>query len=171
VRGTARGAWRQTVDGGTLCVEVNVVDAAHSDERLRELLRGVHSIAVLGAKAGTGDDAYRVPRYMQARGFRILPVNPKLDSILGERAWPDLASLPDTPDLVNVFRAAAHLPGHVDEILRLDPLPTGVWLQLGIRHDASAERLRHAGIQVVQDRCVMVEHARLFGPDPTARSE
>lgn len=142
------------------------MDGGDSDDQLRELLERVESIAVLGAKAGPEDDAFRVPRYLQAHGFRVLPVNPKLRELLGERAWEDLAALPETPDLVNVFRAPSHIPGHVDEILRLDPLPKGVWLQLGIRHDEAAERLRRAGIQVVQDRCLMVEHARLFGPAP-----
>ncbi len=142
------------------------MDGGDSDDQLRELLERVESIAVLGAKAGPEDDAFRVPRYLQAHGFRVLPVNPKLRELLGERAWEDLAALPETPDLVNVFRAPSHIPGHVDEILRLDPLPKGVWLQLGIRHDEAAERLRRAGIQVVQDRCLMEEHARLFGPAP-----
>lgn len=147
------------------------MDVAHSDEQLRELLRRVKRIAVLGAKAGPADDAFRVPRYLQACGFRILPVNPKLDSVLGERAWPGLGALPEAPDLVNVFRAPSHVPRHVDEILQLDPLPKGVWLQLGVRHDESAQRLRQAGIHVVQDLCLMVEHARLFGPDPHATSD
>lgn len=147
------------------------MNAEHSDEQLREVLQGVKRIAVLGAKSGASDDAFRVPHYLQAHGFRILPVNPKLDSVLGERAWPELGALPEAPDLVNVFRAAAHVARHTDEILRLDPLPKVVWLQLGIRHDESAERLRQAGIRVVQDLCLMVEHARLFGPDPRATSD
>jgi predicted CoA-binding protein len=142
------------------------VDEELSDEGIRTLLGKVQRIAVLGAKAGAAEDAFRVPRYLQARGFRILPVNPKLEAVLGERCWPDLGSLPEVPELVNVFRAAAHIPGHVEEILRLAPLPRGVWLQLGIRHDEAAARLRDAGIQVVQDRCIMVEHARLCGPRP-----
>lgn len=142
------------------------MDCQHSDDRLRDLLRSVQCIAILGAKAGAEDDAFRVPRYLQAHGFRILPINPKLDEVLGEQAWPELGALPEAPDLVNVFRAPAHVPRHVDEILRLDPLPKGVWLQLGVRHDESAMRLRRAGIQVVQDLCLMVQHARLFAPDP-----
>ncbi|HEY8156317.1 MAG TPA: CoA-binding protein [Myxococcota bacterium] len=132
-----------------------------SDAELRELLRRVRSIAVLGVKDGAGDDAFRVPRYMQEHGYRIVPINPKLASVLGERALASLAELEGGVDLVNVFRAPQHLPAHVDEILALSPRPLAVWLQLGITHAAAAARLEAAGIAVVQDRCLMVEHRRL----------
>ncbi len=131
------------------------------DEELRDLLARVHQIAVLGIKAGEGDDAFRVPRHMQACGWCILPVNPRLDAVLGEACAPTLADVQGRIDLVNVFRAPAHIPAHVDEILALSPRPLGVWLQLGIRHDESAARLEAAGIAVVQDRCLMVEQRRL----------
>ena len=134
-----------------------------SDAELRDLLRRVHSIAVLGAKDGAGDDAFLVPQYMQAHGYRIVPINPKLTSVLGERALASLAQLQGGVDLVNVFRAPQHVPAHVDEILALSPPPQAVWLQLGIAHAASAARLEAAGIAVVQDRCLMVEHRRLLG--------
>lgn len=133
-----------------------------SDAALRELLERVRSIAVLGIKAGAADDAHEVPRYMQAHGYRILPVNPKLDRVLGEPCVPRLAELDARADLVNVFRAPAHVPAHVDEILALPERPHAVWLQLGIRHDEAAARLEAAGIAVVQDRCLMVEHRRLL---------
>ena len=134
-----------------------------TDSQLRDLLLGTRAIAVVGAKSGEAEDAYRVPRAMQERGYRILPVNPKLSRLLGE---PCVSRLPDVDravDLVNLFRASAHIPGHTEEILALDPLPRGVWLQLGIRDDASARRLAERGIQVVQDRCLLVEHQRLLG--------
>ena len=134
-----------------------------TDAALRDLLRRVRSIAVLGVKAGEDDDAFRVPRYMQAHGYRIIPINPKLASVLGERALPSLAALEGGVDLVNVFRAPQHVPAHVDEILALSPRPLAVWLQLGITHAEAAARLEAAGIAVVQDRCLMVEHRRLLG--------
>jgi predicted CoA-binding protein len=134
-----------------------------ADAELRELLRRVRSIAVLGIKDGADDDAFRVPRYMQAHGYRILPINPKLASVLGERALPSLAALEGGVDLVNVFRAPQHVPAHVDEILALSPRPLAVWLQLGIAHAEAAARLAAAGIAVVQDRCLMVDHRRLLG--------
>jgi predicted CoA-binding protein len=134
-----------------------------SDAELRDLLRRVRSIAVLGVKNGAGDDALRVPHYMQAQGYRILPINPKLSSVLGERARASLAEIQGGVDLVNVFRAPQHVPAHVDEILALSPRPLAVWLQLGITPAAAAARLEAAGIAVVQDRCLMVEHRRLLG--------
>lgn len=132
-----------------------------TDAALRALLGKVRTIAVLGIKAGAEDDAYRVPRHLQACGFRILPVSPRLQSVLGECCVASLAEVGEPIDLVNVFRAPAHLPAHVDEILALSPRPVGVWLQLGIRHDESARRLEAAGIAVVQDRCLMLDQRRL----------
>lgn len=133
------------------------------DAALRDLFDRCRTIAVVGIKSGAGDDAFRVPQYMQRHGYRIVPVSPKLESVLGERCVASLGEVAEPIDLVNVFRAPQHVPAHVDEILALRPLPFAVWLQLGIRHDESAARLRAAGIRVVQDACLMVEHARLEG--------
>ena len=132
------------------------------DASLRRLLEATRTIAVLGIKDGESDDAYRVPLYLQRAGFRILPVSPKLERVLGERAVPRLADLAEPADLIDVFRASANIPAHTDEILALPWRPRGVWLQQGIRDDASAARLEAAGIGVVQDRCLMVDHRRLF---------
>jgi predicted CoA-binding protein len=134
-----------------------------SDAELRDLLRRVRRIAVLGIKDGANDDAFRVPRYMQTHGYRIVPVNPKLATILGEPAVASLAEIEGGVDLIDVFRAPQHVPAHADEVLALSPRPLAVWLQLGIRHAAAAARLEAAGIAVVQDRCLMVEHRRLLG--------
>jgi len=136
------------------------------DAEVRALLAQVKTIAVLGIKAGESDDAFRVPRYLQAQGYRILPISPKLDQVLGERCVRSLAELAESPDLIDVFRASAHIPGHADEILALPKLPLGVWLQLGVSHPEASARLAARGIRVVQDRCLMVEHARLFGRQP-----
>jgi predicted CoA-binding protein len=132
-----------------------------TDAELRELLDAIHGIAVLGIKDGEQDDAFRVPRYLESQGYRILPVNPKLDQVLGRPAVPTLAQIREPVDLVLIFRAPRHVPGHVDEILALDPRPRAVWMQLGISHGEAARRLEAAGIAVVQDRCLMVEHRRL----------
>jgi predicted CoA-binding protein len=139
----------------------------HDVERdIHDILARARTIAVVGIKDGPTDDAFRVPQYMQAHGFRIVPVSPRLDAVLGERCVASLREVREPLDLVDLFRAARHLPAHVDEILALAPRPFGVWFQQGIRDDASAARLRAAGITVVQDRCLMVEHARRAGrPD------
>lgn len=136
------------------------------DDALVDLLSRVKTIAVVGIKAGEQDDAFRVPRYLQQQGYRILPVSPKLASVLGERCVPSLAALAEPPDLVNLFRASAHVSAHADEILALPRRPLGVWMQLGISHPEARARLEAAGIAVVEDRCLMVEHARLFGRRP-----
>jgi predicted CoA-binding protein len=134
-----------------------------NDAELRTILDQTRTIAVVGIKAGADDDAYKVPKYMQAHGYEIVPISPKLDTVLGERVARSLGEVATPIDMVNVFRAPQHIPAHTDEILAMQPRPKAVWLQLGIRHDESAERLRAAGIRVVQDKCLMVEHARLAG--------
>lgn len=129
---------------------------------MQEILIGMETIAVLGIKADPAEDAHRVAAYLQRAGHRILPVNPKLDRVLGEPCVARLSELPEPADLIDVFRAPRHLPGHVEEILSLPTPPRAVWFQLGIRDDASAGRLAAAGIAVVQDRCLMVEHRRML---------
>lgn len=134
-----------------------------TEAELREILRGASTIAVVGIKDLEIEDAYRVPQYMQLHGYRVVPVNPKLDRVLGQRAFKSLRDVDEPVDLVNLFRASDHIPAHVDEILAMSPRPKAVWLQLGIQNGAAAARLREAGIAVVQDRCIMVEHRRLLG--------
>ena len=133
------------------------------DEAMRGLLAAVRSVAVLGIKADPAEDAHRVAAYLARVGYDVRPVNPKLERVLDRPCVPDLASLAGPVDLIDVFRAPAHLPSHVDEILALPTPPRAVWFQLGIRDDAAAARLEDAGIAVVQDRCLMVEHGRLLG--------
>lgn len=136
---------------------------ASRDEDLRSALEQARTIAVVGIKDDPSEDAHRVPRYLQEQGYRIQPVNPKLERVLGERAWSSLSEIDEPVDLVDLFRAPDHIPAHVDEILAMSPLPKVVWMQLGIVHGGAAARLRAEGIQVVQDRCIMVDHRRLLG--------
>ena len=134
------------------------------DTELQHLLERARSVAVVGIKDLESEDAYRIPQYLQAHGYRIVPVNPKLDAVLGQTAFASLRAIDEPVDIVNLFRAAEHIPQHVDEILGMDPLPKAAWMQLGIHHGEAAARLRAAGIAVVQDRCIMVEHRRLIEP-------
>jgi len=131
-----------------------------SDAELRSVFARTRVIAVLGAKAQPGEEAWNVPRYLERAGYAVRAVNPRIARWGDAPAWPSLAALPDRADLIDVFRAPAHLPAHVEEILGLPWRPDCVWFQLGIRHDACAARLESAGIAVVQDRCVMTEHQR-----------
>jgi uncharacterized protein len=129
------------------------------DDRIADLLRRVRRIAVLGIKTeDSGAPAYYVPRYAQRVGYEIIPVPvyyPDVTEILGERVYRKVADVPGEVDLVNVFRRPRDIPQHVDDILA--KRPKAVWFQSGIRNDEAAERFARAGIDVVQDRCLMVE--------------
>jgi uncharacterized protein len=125
------------------------------------LLARTHRIAVLGIKTAERADqpAYAVPKYLQAVGFEIVPIPvyyPDVTEILGQRVYRKVADVPGSVDLVNVFRKSSDLMPHLADIL--EKKPKAVWLQLGIHDDDFASRLESAGIEVVQDRCIMVEH-------------
>ena len=130
---------------------------------IRALLARTRRIAVLGIKTGDGNPpAYYVPEYTQRAGFEIVPVPvyfPDVKEILGEPVYRKLTEIPDPVDMVNVFRRPQDIPPHVDDILAARP--KSVWFQLGIRHDEVAERLAREGIDVVQDRCLLVELQRI----------
>lgn len=137
---------------------------ADLDALLIQVLDAAHTIAVVGMKGDPEQDAHRIPSYMAQHGYTIVPVNPKLERALGRTAYPSLRAVSEAGvavELVNVFRASENVAGHVDDILSMEPLPKAVWLQLGIHHGPSARRLRDAGIDVIQDRCLMVDHRRL----------
>lgn len=136
------------------------------DTELTALLRMTRRIAVLGIKteAQAAQPAFYVPQYMAAAGYEIVPVPvyyPDAQSILGRPVYRRLADIPDPIDMINVFRRPQDLAAHTADILA--KRPHCVWLQLGIRNDEFAAQLRAAGIIVVQDRCLMVEHRRLLG--------
>jgi uncharacterized protein len=130
-----------------------------SPEGITSLLDRVRTVAVLGIKtAETGAPAYYVPEYAQQAGMRVIPVPvyyPDVTEILGERVHRTVAGIGEPVDMVNVFRRPADIPPHVDDVIAAKP--RAVWFQLGIRNDAAAERLARAGIDVVQDRCLLVE--------------
>ena len=126
---------------------------------ITSLLDRIQTVAVLGIKVReTGAPAYYVPEYAQRAGMKIFPVPvyyPDVTEILGEPVHRTVAGIGAPIDLVNVFRRSQDIPAHVDDILKAKP--SAVWFQLGIRNDAAAERFAKAGIDVVQDRCLLVE--------------
>lgn len=135
-----------------------------SDAELATILAETKRIAVLGIKteAQGGQAAFYVPEYMAEAGYEIVPVPvyyPDVFEILGEPVYRKLADIPEPVDMVNVFRRAQDIPPHLPDILAAKPRV--VWMQLGINHDEVAEALARAGIKVVQDRCLMVDHRRL----------
>src|SRR5947209_1493475 len=146
----AEGDWRENL------VEI--------DGAVRELLAATQRVAVLGMKteAQSFQPAFYVPQYLVAAGLEVVPVPvyyPEVTRILGLAVYRRLADIPGEVDMVNVFRRPQDIPPHVEDILA--KRPRSVWLQSGIRHDGVAERLARAGIKVVQDRCLMVEHRAL----------
>ncbi|HKP11766.1 MAG TPA: CoA-binding protein [Blastocatellia bacterium] len=132
-----------------------------SSGQIRDLLLSIKRIAVLGIKTErqANQAAFYVPQYMAAAGYEVIPVPvyyPEVTEILGQKVYRRLADIPAVVDLVNVFRRGEDIDQHVEDILA--KAPKAVWFQSGIRNDAAAERLARAGIKVVQDRCLMVEH-------------
>ncbi len=135
-----------------------------TDDQVRELLQATKTIAVLGIKPAShsGQPAYYVPKYMADHGYEIIPVPvyyPEVTEILGKPVYRDLNNISGEIDLVNIFRRGRDIPKHTLEILMKKP--KAVWFQLGIRNDDVAERVADAGIKVVQDLCLMVEHRAL----------
>ncbi|NVB42272.1 CoA-binding protein [Pseudenhygromyxa sp. WMMC2535] len=135
--------------------------------RLRTILEQARTIAVLGASTQPSRAGFYVPNYLREQGYRIIPVNPLHHRL---REWGEpfrraLAEIAEPVDIVDVFRHPGFLPGHLDDILAMQPRPATVWLQSGIRHDEFANQLIAAGICVVQDRCTLADH-RAFGLGP-----
>jgi predicted CoA-binding protein len=135
-----------------------------SSEDIRRLLENTRRIAVLGIKTEekSGQPAYYVPEYAHSAGYEIVPVpvyHPECTEIFGQKAYREVSKIPGDIDMVNVFRRPNDIPPHIDDIIAKKP--KSVWFQLGIRNDEAAEKLAKAGIDVVQDRCLMVELRRI----------
>ena len=129
-----------------------------SDE-ISRLLREVHSIAVVGLSPNPARPSFRVAQGLQGFGYRIIPVRPLIIEVLGEKAFPDLESLPEIPDIVDVFRASEHVPAIVESCIKLGI--KNLWLQEGVVNEDAANRALDAGITVIMDRCMWREAVRL----------
>lgn len=132
-----------------------------SEADIKSILEESKTVAVIGLSPREERDSHRVAKYLQSQGYRIIPVNPNADEILGERSYPDLASVPDPIDVVDVFRRSEAVPEIVEEAIQVGART--VWMQEGVIHEEAASRAREAGLQVVMDRCMMIEHRRHFG--------
>jgi uncharacterized protein len=133
-----------------------------SEYDIERILGATRTVAVLGASPRDGRPANYVPEYLSQHGYTMIPVNPAYpDALLwGRNPVARLTDVAEPVEMVLVFRRPQDLPAHVDEILAMTPLPAYVWLQSGIRHDDVADRLSQEGIDVIQDRCMMVMHKR-----------
>ena len=135
-----------------------------ADAATRDLLTRARTIAVVGLSDNPERDSHRIARFLQGQGYRVVPVNPKLTHVLGERAYPSLTAIPPelTVDIVDIFRRSEEVEPVVDDALRRGV--GAVWMQLGVSNEAAAAKVRARGLPVYQDRCIMVEHRRLRVP-------
>ena len=139
--------------------------ALTTDAEVAAVLRAARTIAVLGAHEEPHKPAFYVPDYLHGQGYRILPVNPVLAGrvLWGEPVRGTLAELGEPVDVVDVFRRPELLPGHLADLLAMAPRPRLVWLQLGITSPEATAKARDAGLEVVDNRCIKMEHCRFFG--------
>lgn len=128
-------------------------------DEIRQILHSFRTIAVVGLSDKPDRDSYHVAAYMQRAGYRIIPVNPVLTEVLGERAYPTLRDIPERIDIVNIFRRPDAVPPIVDDAIAIQARV--VWMQEGIVHNEAADRARAAGLQVVMSRCLLKEHVAL----------
>ena len=126
---------------------------------VRDILKESKVIAVVGLSPKLERDSHKVAKYLQDQGYRIVPVNPRADTILGEKSYPDLASIPEKVDVVDIFRRLDDVPPVVDQAIDIGA--KAVWMQLGIVNEDAAAKAREAGLGVVMDRCMLVEHRNL----------
>lgn len=135
----------------------------YDDAEIRRILLAVKRIAMVGASASEMRPSYFAMLYLLKKGFEVDPVNPRHagQKIQGRTVHPDLESLPERPDMVQIFRRSEEVPPLVEAAIGIGAKV--IWMQLGVRHDAAAERARAAGLDVVMDRCPKIEYGRLFG--------
>jgi predicted CoA-binding protein len=129
------------------------------EEVIRSLLEDYRTWAVVGCSPDRSRDSNRIARMLQSRGYKVIPVNPACEELLGERCYPSLAEVPEPIDVVDIFRRSSEAGAHVDEAISIGA--SAVWMQLGVIDEAAAARARDAGLKVVMDRCPAIEMPRL----------
>ena len=131
-----------------------------TDEDLTTILTNTKTVAVVGLSTNPSRDSYGVAAYLKKNGYRIIPVNPAVDEILGEKSYPDLLSINEAVDVVDVFRRPEFLPEIAEQAVKIKAKV--LWMQLGAQNEEAANIATKAGITVVQDHCMMAEHSRLI---------
>lgn len=129
--------------------------------RLRRILTDYRRVAVVGLSANWHRPSYFAAKYMIDHGFRVIPVNPAYEEVLGCRCYPDLRSIPEPVEVVDIFRRPEEVPALVEDAIAIGAKV--VWMQIGVVHQQAASRAREAGLDVVMDRCMKIEYGRLFG--------
>lgn len=130
-------------------------------QRLRRILSSSKKVAVVGLSANWYRPSYFAAKYLLDHGYEIFPVNPNYEEVLGRPCYPDLKSLPERVDVVDIFQKPERVPALVDDAIEIGARV--VWMQIGIVHEEAAKRAREAGLEVVMNRCMKIEYARLFG--------
>ena len=130
-------------------------------EKLRRILRSARTIAVVGLSAQWHRPSYFAAKYMQDHGYRVIPVNPTYDSVLGEKCYKRLADIPEPVDIVDCFRKSEEIPALAEDAIAIGAKV--LWMQLGVRNPEARRRAEAAGLDVVEDHCVKIEHGRFFG--------
>jgi predicted CoA-binding protein len=141
-------------------VECQLPEFNPEDEEIRGILENNRTIAVVGLSTDPGKDSYRVAEYLKEHGYRLVPVNPKADEILGEQCYASLKEIPFSVDLVDIFRKIEAIPAIVDEAIAIGAKV--VWMQLGLAENRSAHKAMAAGLKVVMNKCLKIEHSRYF---------
>lgn len=126
----------------------------------REILEAYHTVAVVGLSNDDTRPSYTVASYLNNAGYHIIPVNPTETEVLGEKAYPDLLSIPEPVEIVDIFRRPENVPPHVDEAIAIGAKV--IWMQLGISNEEAAAKARAAGLEVIQDRCIRAAHRELI---------
>lgn len=134
----------------------------NNDQMMKDILLSARTIASVGLSSNMEKESYWIVSYLKEQGYRIIPVNPTADQILGEKAYPDLESIPEKIDVVQVFRRSEDVPPVVDSAIKIGAKV--VWMQEGIVNEDAAQKAREAGLQVVMDACMRMTHRRLIGP-------
>jgi predicted CoA-binding protein len=130
-------------------------------EKLRRILRDSRTLAVVGLSAQWHRPSFFAAKYMQEHGYRVIPVNPSYDAILGEKCYKSLRDIPVPVDVVDCFRKSAEIPAIAEEAIAIGARV--LWMQLGVQSEAARARAEAAGLEVVENRCVKIEHGRFFG--------
>ncbi|MDH7486474.1 MAG: CoA-binding protein [Anaerolineae bacterium] len=130
-----------------------------TDAEMKRLLEDTRTIAVVGLSDKPERPSYGVARYLIAQGYRVIPVNPAVDEVLGLKSYPDLRSIPEPVDVVDIFRRSEHVPPLVAQAIEIGA--KAVWMQLGVMHAEAAAQAEAAGLAVVMNRCMAIEHQRL----------
>jgi len=140
--------------------ECQIPEQGATHEQVAEILRRSRTIAVVGISHKEDRDSNKVARYLKEHGYRVIPVNPKYKEVMGEPCYPNLEAVPEHIDVVDIFRNVDAIPRIVDEAIEVKA--DCVWMQLGLAHDEAAEKARKAGLNVIMNKCMKIEHACLM---------